>query len=138
MRILGGLAAIALFGAAPLGAQDNEVAASAFSPEEDLDCAIYIGAIMAETAAEMTPESRVALTSAWTYFVGRYEARSGQAVAQALVERYEGYAAREASEIEQTCSVRARGFAARMQDAARLMAQVQSQAAPDTDPAPGE
>lgn len=137
MRLAGVLAGFALFTAAPVAAQPAETA-SAFTPEEDLDCAIYIGAIMAETAAEMTPESRVALTSAFTYFIGRYEARSGQPLAQALAERYPLYAQREAGEIEQTCSVRARGFAVRMQDAGRLMAEAQSQTAPETEPSPGE
>lgn len=112
----------ALVATGSLQAQDSNSAAQSFTPEEDLDCAIYIGAIMAETELEMTPESRVALTSAYTYFIGRYEAQRGRPLAQALVDRYEVYAGRNATEIEQTCSLRARGFAARMQDAAKEMA----------------
>lgn len=138
MRVAGGLAAVFLLGAAPLLAQQSEPIASAFSPEEDLDCAIYIGAIMAETAAEMTPESRVALTSAFTYFIGRYEARRGTPLGRALAERYPLYMERDASEIEQTCSVRARGFAVRMQDAGRLMAEAEAAARSEADPPPSD
>lgn len=140
MRLAGVIAAIALVGSLPAAAQQAEAPATAFTPDEDLDCAIYIGAIMAETAAEMTPESRVALTSAWTYFVGRYEAQSGRPVAQALVERFRTINDRDTAEIEQTCSIRARGFAARMQDAAKLMAEAQpaESSGSGSEAAPGE
>ena len=94
----------------------------AFSPEEDLDCAIYIGAIMAETAAEMTPESRLALTSAYFYFIGRYEAQRGQDLTRALEQRYAVIGQSDPQAIEQTCSVRARGFAARVEEAGRAIA----------------
>ena len=94
----------------------------AFSPEEDLDCAIYIGAIMAETAAEMTPESRLALTSAYFYFIGRYEAQRGQDLTRALEQRYAAIGQSDPQAIEQTCSVRARGFAARVEEAGRAIA----------------
>ncbi|MHA7818556.1 MAG: hypothetical protein ACX930_02790 [Erythrobacter sp.] len=131
-----------MLSAGPLAAQSSTeqagTSASAFTPEEDLDCAIYIGAIMAETAAEMTPESRVALTSAFTYFIGRYEAQSGMPLAQALAERYPRYVEGDANEIEQTCTVRARGFAVRMQDAGRLMAEAQSQSEAEPDLTPSE
>ena len=120
-RAMGLLTAAAMVAGAPAVAQQAE---TAFSPEEDLDCAIYIGALMAETEVEMTPESRLALTSAFTYFIGRYEAQRGTPLAQALAERYPAYTERNPQEIEQTCSLRARGFAMRMQDSSRVMAEM--------------
>lgn len=118
----GGLIAAILMLGSQVQAQQPE---AAFTPEEDLDCAIYIGALMAESEAEMTPESRLGLTSALTYFVGRYEAQRGTPLGQAFAERYPLYSERNPQEVEQTCSLRARGFASRMQDAARVMAEVQ-------------
>lgn len=134
MRFFGGLVAASLIATAPVHAQNGHQAAQSFTPEEDLDCAIYIGAIMAETEVEMTPESRLALTSAFTYFIGRYEAQRGTPLAQALAERYPLYAERNATEIEQTCSLRARGFAARMQDSARVMPQVRTPPEAESEP----
>ena len=134
MRCLGGLAAAALIATVPLQAQEGHSAAQSFTPEEDLDCAIYIGAIMAEAEVEMTPESRLALTSAFTYFIGRYEAQRGTPLPQALAERYPIYAERNATEIEQTCSLRARGFAARMQDSARVTPQVRTLPEAESEP----
>lgn len=112
----------------PVAAQEAE---TAFTPEEDLDCALYIGALMAETEVEMTPDSRAALMSAMTYFFGRYEAQRGVPLAQALAERMPQYEQRNPQEIEQICSLRARGLGMRMQDADRVMAELSpTQSAP--------
>lgn len=139
MRAFGGIAAAVLAAlSAPLAAQESDASSPAFSPEEDLDCAIYIGALMAETQVEMTPESRVALSSAFTYFIGRYEAQRGQDLTRALQERYAVYQTRNPQEVEQTCSIRARGFAARMQDAGRVLAQSRPPVVQPTEPPPDE
>lgn len=115
-------ATAAILSASPLAAQDSAGERSqGFAPEEDLDCVIYIAAIMAETAQEMTPESRVALTGAMTYFVGRYEAQRAEPVSRALVDRYAVYAGLDPQAVEQTCSLRARNFSLRLQDAGRAM-----------------
>lgn len=135
-RKLGLLAAALWVAGAPVAAQQEGQAA--FTPEEDLDCVIYIGALMAETEVEMTPESRLALTSALTYFVGRYEAQRGVPLAQALAERYPHYGEADAQQIEQTCSLRARGFGMRMQDAGRAMAELAPRPAATDENAPGE
>lgn len=109
------IAAAALAAAAPLQAQQEEAYTPAFSAEDDLDCAIFIGAIMAELEAEMTPDNQIGLTSALTYFVGRYEAQRGTDLMKAFTERYPAYQQRNPAEIEQTCSVRMRSFASRLQ-----------------------
>lgn len=135
-RKLGLLAAALWVAGAPVAAQQEGQAA--FTPEEDLDCVIYIGALMAETEVEMTPESRLALSGALTYFVGRYEAQRGTPLAQALAERYPLFAERNVQEVEQTCSLRARGFAMRLQDAGRSMAETAPARSDGADASPGE
>jgi len=120
MLRLGGVLVGGLMLAAPLSAQEPDHEA-AFTPEEDLDCVIYVAALMADEPETMTPESRVALTGAMTYFVGRYEAQREEPLSQALVERYAVYAELDPQAVQQTCAVRARGFSGRLQEAGRAM-----------------
>jgi len=119
-------------GAAPHQAQPTSLPEPAFTAEEDLDCAIYVGALMAEMGADMTPDNRVGLTSALTYFVGRYEAQRGLALTEAFLQRYPTYRDRNPAEIEQTCSVRMRAFSVRLQQAGGAL----SRAQPAEDRAP--
>jgi hypothetical protein len=134
MRLFGLFLAALPCAAAPLMAQDAPAAQRAFSPEEDLDCAMYVGALMAESEAELTPESRVALTSAFTYFTGRYEAQRGTGLIEAFTSRYPVYAASEPTALAQTCSVRMRSFGARLEQAGRVMAELQLAAPEGSDP----
>ena len=143
MRIAGGIIAatgLLILGTASL-AQEESGGNQAFTPEDDLDCAMYVGALMAETQAEMTPESRAALTSAFTYFTGRYEAQRGTGLTEAFTARYPAYAASDPNQIAQTCSVRMAAFGARLERAGRAMAELAPTLAEDdatqaeTDPA---
>jgi len=118
---LGGLAIAGLLWAAPAVAQDDERFQPAFTAEEDLDCAIFIGALMAESEAEMTTDNRIGLTSALTYFLGRYEAQRGLNLKQAFIDRYPAFLERNPTEVQQTCSVRMRAFSVRLQDVPATM-----------------
>ena len=134
MRFLGGAFATALLAATPLSAQESEEFEPAFTAEEDLDCAIFVASLMAELGPEMTPDNRVGLTSAITYFVGRYEAQRGLDLSEAFVDRYPAYQERNPAEIEQTCSVRMRAFSVRLQESQRASARALSAPPPVTPP----
>ena len=137
----GGGAIAGLLLAAPLQAQSTGAEFEpAFSAEDDLDCAIFIGALMAEMEASntMTPDNRTGLTSALTYFTGRYEAQRGLNITEAFAERYEVYQQRNPAEIQQTCSVRMRAFSVRLQDAGRALSRLQPQAPPPATTQGGE
>lgn len=135
MRKVGGIiAALAMLSAATASAQEtSETSGQGFSPEDDLDCAIYIGSLLGADQEVATPDVQTALTSALTYFLGRYEAQRGTPINIALLERYSAFDEANAAEIEQTCGLRARGFAQRMQDAGRVMIQAGQAAAQQDD-----
>ncbi|MGB3711736.1 MAG: hypothetical protein WA985_08610 [Erythrobacter sp.] len=120
-------------GATGLAAQAPEGESPAFSAEDDLDCAIYVGALMAEMSDRMSPENRVGLTSALTYFVGRYEAQRGTDLTEAFRERYAIYRERDPAQIEQVCSVRMRAFSNRLQQSGSALSRMQP-SAPEGDP----
>ena len=130
----------AAFVAAPVYAQSDQSEGSyvdepfvpAFNSDSDLDCAIFIGALMADTEEEMTPDNRMGLTSAFTYFVGRYEAQRGIRIKEAFTARYPIYLELNPVEIQQTCSVRMRAFGARLQDAGSALERLAPRRAPDT------
>ncbi|WP_299192970.1 hypothetical protein [uncultured Erythrobacter sp.] len=138
MRGIAGLAAAALAIGAPLHAQDGEAFEPAFSAEDDLDCAIYVGALMAEMEEAMTPDNRAGLTSAFTYFTGRYEAQRGLDLVTAFTERYPVYAQRNPVEIQQTCAVRMRAFGVRLQEAGQALTRIQPAPAAPAAPAQSE
>ena len=140
MRRVGGIiAAAALIIATAASAQENSApSGQGFSPEDDLDCAIYIGSLLGADQEVATPDVQTALTSALTYFLGRYEAQRGTPINIALLERYSAFDEADAAEIEQTCGLRARGFAQRMQDAGRVMIQAGQAAAQQDDGTAGE
>lgn len=124
--LLGLLAGLALFDSETVQAQDGgEAYEPAFTAEEDLDCAIFVGALLAEMEAEMTPSNEVGLTSAFTYFTGRYEAQRGLNLTEAFTARYPVYLERNPAEIEQTCSVRMRAFGVRLQEAGSALSRLQ-------------
>lgn len=112
----------------------------AFSAEDDLDCAIYVGALMAELGEEMTPDDQTGLTSAFTYFVGRYEAQRGLEITKAFTERYPLYLQGNPATIAQTCSVRMRAFGVRLNDAGRALSRLQPPRSPalQEEPAPSQ
>lgn len=122
--------------AVPAVAQDDYQ--PAFTPEDDLDCALYVGALMAEMDATMTPDNRTGLTSAFTYFVGRYEAQRGLDVAEALAERYSAYRTRNSAQIAQDCSIRMRSLGSRLQLAQSALAEAERDAAAQTSAEPGQ
>lgn len=140
MKSGGIIAAIALCVVAPLSAQEGEAFEPAFSAEDDLDCAMFVGALMAEMEAEMTPDNRTGLTSAFTYFTGRYEAQRGIEITEAFTARYPTYQQANPVEIQQTCSVRMRAFGARLQEANSALSRLQPDRTPDaqTEDAPAE
>lgn len=143
MMRAGGIIAIASFVlAAPLAAQQDERYAPAFAPEDDLDCAMYVGSLLAEGEGQMTADGQAALTSAFTYFTGRYEARAGIDLVEAFTNRYPEYLKRDARQIEQLCSVRMRAFAVRLQNAGgalgRLQRPVEPTEAPESSAPTGE
>lgn len=128
-------AALALV--APLQAQNNHDFEPAFSAEDDLDCAIYVGALMAELGPNMTPDNEVGLTSAFTYFTGRYEAQRGINLVQAFTDRYPIYRERNPIEIEQICSSRMRAYAIRLQESGRALERLQPPRLPPGAPQSG-
>ena len=117
----GAVLGAAILAATPLHAQENPQQ-QGFTPEDDLDCAIYVGALMAEMGEGISPANEVGLTSAFTYFVGRYEAQRGPGFAEAMLARYPEYQQRGPAQIEQTCTVRIRAFSMRLQQAQALTA----------------
>ena len=135
MRVLGGIIA-ALLITAPASAHEEGRFEPGFTAEEDLDCAIYVASLMAEMGPDMTPDNRIGLTSAITYFVGRYEAQRGTELAEAFVDRYPAFQQRDPREIEQTCSIRMRAFSTRLQQSQNASARAlsrSSDAAPSDD-----
>jgi len=135
MRSLGGIIAGALvLSGFSVSAQENTAqTGQGFSPENDLDCALYIGGLLGSDDGVMTPDAQMALASAMTYFLGRYEAQRGTPINVALAERYPAFREGESIEIEQTCGLRARGFARRMEDVGRVMVEVQVELEPSGD-----
>ena len=115
-------------------AQDNTAqTGQGFSPEDDLDCALYTAGLLASDEGVMTPDARTALVSTMTYFLGRYEAQRGTPINVALAERYPVYLESDTTELEQTCGLRARGFARRMEDMGKVMVEVQAEQQPSAD-----
>ncbi|MEM1051603.1 MAG: hypothetical protein AAGI28_05855 [Pseudomonadota bacterium] len=134
MRTLGGIiaAALLLTGYFPTAAQENTTqTGQGFSPDNDLDCALYIGGLLASDEGVRTPDSRMALVSSMTYFLGRYEAQRGTPINVALAERYQTFLNEDSTQLEQTCGLRARGFARRMEDVGRVMVEVQGEQEPN-------
>ena len=128
MRIAGGIiAAFALLGASVAGAQEaaSSTNGQGFSPEDDLDCALYVGSLMGEAEGVMTPDVQTAYLASMTYFIGRYEAQRGTPINVALAERYPEFLKQDARTMEQICGLRTRGFASRMETISRVLADVQ-------------
>lgn len=129
MRRFGGIiAATLLLSEISVSAQENsKQAGQGFSPEDDLDCALFVGGLLGSDDGVMTPDARQALISSMTYFLGRYEAQRGTPINVALAERYPVFLEQDSSQIEQTCGLRARGFGRRMELVGRVMVEVQSE-----------
>ena len=129
MRWFGGLiAATTLLGS--VGALANEQQpqnAQGFSPEDDLDCVLYVASLLGEGEGSLTPDVTSAYLGSMTYFVGRYEAQRGTPINIALAARYPEFLKQDTRQIEQTCGLRTRGFAARMESASRVMAEVEAE-----------
>ena len=128
----------ALVASVPLAAQEGEEFTPAFTAEDDLDCAIYVGALMAELDTQMSADDRTGLISALTYFTGRYEAQRGLDIETAFAEHYPRYQARDPAAIAQTCSARMRAFGARLESAGRALARIDPPAEPQDAPRPAE
>ncbi|MEP0392074.1 MAG: hypothetical protein ABJ205_14300 [Erythrobacter sp.] len=122
---------------ASLSAQENsEQTGQGFSPEDDLDCALYTAGLLASDDGVMTPDARTALIGTMTYFLGRYEAQRGTPISVALVERYPAYLEADSTQLEQICGLRARGFASRMEDMGRVMIEAEAQSSPNAPETP--
>lgn len=136
MRGFGGIIAGALLlSGFSVSAQDSTTqTGQGFSPEDDLDCALYTGGLLASDDGVMTPDARTALVSTMTYFLGRFEAQRGTPINAALAERYPVYLEQDPTQLEQMCSLRARGFARRLENVGRVMVEVQSEHAPASEP----
>ena len=129
MRRIGGIiAGVLLAGSISVSAQENsEQSGQGFSPENDLDCALYVGSLIGEAQGVMTPDVQAAYLGSMTYFIGRYEAQRGTPINQALAERYPEFLKQDAREMEQICGLRTRGFASRMETVSRVLADVQTE-----------
>lgn len=136
MRVLGGIIAGALLlSGFSVSAQENtQRTGQGFSPEDDLDCALYTAGLLASDDGVMTPDARTALVGTMTYFLGRYEAQSGTPISVALAERYPAYLESDSTQLEQICGLRARGFASRMEDMGRVLIEAESEAQSAVDP----
>lgn len=135
MRFLGGIiaGAVMLIGVSVSAQENTEQSGQGFSPEDDLDCALYTAGLLASDDGVMTPDARTALVSTMTYFLGRYESQRGTPINVALAERYPAYLENDSTQLEQTCGLRARGFARRMEDLGRVMVEVQAEQQSSTD-----
>ena len=135
MHLRGGIIACALLLTGfSVSAQENTAqTGQGFSPEDDLDCALYTAGLLASDEGVMTPDARTALVSTMTYFLGRYESQRGTPISIALSERYPTYLETETTQLEQTCGLRARGFARRMEDMGRVMFEIQSERQPPSE-----
>lgn len=133
MRVFGGSIAGALLilgagGVFSVSAQENsERVGQGFSPEDDLDCALYVASLMGEDRGVLTPDVQTAYLSAMTYFLGRYEAQRGTPINVAMAKRYPAFRERDPVEVEQLCGLRTRGFASRLEVVGRAMAEAQSE-----------
>ena len=141
MRLFGGITAgILLLTGISVSAQENtSQTGQGFSPEDDLDCSLYIGGLLGSDEGVMTPDTQTALVSSMTYFLGRFEAQRGTPINVALAERYPVFLEQDSTQLETTCGLRARGFARRMEDVGKVMIEVQAEREPDADGVnPGE
>ncbi len=107
--------------------QDTAGEGQAFSPEDDLDCALYVASLMGESDGVLTPDVVSAYLGSMTYFIGRYEAQRGTPVNVALAQRYPEFLKQDAREMEQICGLRTRGFASRMERVSRVLSEVQAE-----------
>lgn len=135
MRVFGGIiAGIALMSGFSALAQGNtQRSGQGFSPEDDLDCSLYIGGLLGSDEGVMTPDTQMALVSSMTYFLGRFEAQRGTPINVALAERYPIFLEQDSTQLETTCGLRARGFARRMEEVGKVMIEVQAEQASDTE-----
>lgn len=120
MRAGFALAAAALL-AAPVAAQDTPASGDGFTPDDDLDCVIYIGSLLADGDEQGDADRRVALSSSITYFAGHFEAQNDEDLGEALARRYSGFLERSPDEVAQVCAVRTRAFGMRLQKASRAL-----------------
>jgi hypothetical protein len=129
MRWLGGIIAgyALLAGSGALANEQQAPDAQGFSPEDDLDCVLYVASLLGEGEGILTPDVASAYLGSMTYFVGRYEAQRGTPINVALAERYPEFLKQDSRQIEQTCGLRTRGFSARMERASRAMAEAQAE-----------
>lgn len=121
--LIAGLASLAATNTPALAQQEDFV--PAFSAENDLDCAIFVAALIGESEEVLSVDDRIGLTSAFTYFTGRYEAQRGLDLTRAMADRLPIYLASNPAEIQQTCSVRMRAFGARLQEAGSTLRRLQ-------------
>lgn len=129
MRAFGGIiaGALLLIGFSASAQENTQPSPQGFSPEDDLDCALYVGSLMGENEGVLTPDVVAAYLSSMTYFIGRYEAQRGTPINVALAERYPMFIDQDPAQLEQTCGLRTRGFASRMENASRVIAEVQAE-----------
>ena len=99
-----------------------------FSPDDDLDCALYVASLMGESEGVMTPDVASAYLGSMTYFIGRYEAQRGKPINVALSERYPEFLKQDVRQLEQICGLRTRGFASRMETISRVLSDAQREA----------
>lgn len=94
--------------ALPIAAQDPpaEQTAPVYTPEDDLDCAMFVSAVLGTMGDTATAEDTSGLISGMTYFVGRYEAVSGDNVDTAMPARYPIFAQNDFDRYRTMCSDR--------------------------------
>ncbi len=103
--------------ALPIAAQEApaEQAAPVYTPEDDLDCAMFVSAVLGTLGEDASAEDASGLISGMTYFVGRYEAVSGDNVDTAMPARYPIFAQNDFENYRTTCSSRMVAIGARLE-----------------------
>ncbi|MEP3051542.1 MAG: hypothetical protein ABJP48_01005 [Erythrobacter sp.] len=117
MRIHGGTlcAFIAAFALVPINsaalAQEEveaEVSAQTFSPEDDLNCVLFVGEVIAniEASDPQAQEDIAGIVGGMMYFLGRWERAIGGDLTEALTSQYLQYRSQNPQELGEQCSER--------------------------------
>lgn len=108
------------------------------SPEDDLDCALFLAQELGRSFQEMSEEERRGYSSAYMYFVGRYEAVRGTGIGPAMVERDEMMRVANLDLLAEQCGQRLDEMKVRVSEYAELMNAAAPSGGKSADDAPAE
>jgi hypothetical protein len=113
--------------ALPIVAQEAPVEESApvYTPEDDLDCAMFVSVVLGSLGDNATAEDMSGLISGMTYFVGRYEAVSGDDVDTAMPARYPIFAQNDFENYRTMCSDRMIAIGTRLEVAGSAISAIE-------------